>query len=193
MTMKNISLPEVNLSVDEVDNLKKMVLRTAEFGLDFERSITLSKIETINKQKSQLFRGSRVTSNNFQDAYKDFYRMISCLLTCHSVFPFYTEENVRRLECTSPDELAFVKFAESIGYKLEFRNENEVAFSSPQLTESKRNIKMKHEQSVRQVHYFSILREFKFDSTRQRHGLILRHVKTVNKSIRDIESSARKR
>jgi phospholipid-translocating ATPase len=41
MTMKNLALPEVNLNVGEIDNLKQMVLNTSKFGLDFERNITL--------------------------------------------------------------------------------------------------------------------------------------------------------
>ena len=46
-------------------------------------------------------------------------------MVCHNVTP--TIDNGERvLQASSPDEIALVKLAESIGYHLESRNNNEI-------------------------------------------------------------------
>lgn len=47
--------------------------------------------------------------------------MISCLALCHNVTPTYPDPNdptIREFQASSPDEVALVKFADTLGLKL---------------------------------------------------------------------------
>lgn len=52
--------------------------------------------------------------------------MISALVLCHNVTPVINNNNERELQASSPDEVALVKFAEELGYKLDSRTQQEV-------------------------------------------------------------------
>lgn len=47
--------------------------------------------------------------------------LITCLALCHNVTPTYPDANdtsIREFQASSPDEVALVKFADSLGLKL---------------------------------------------------------------------------
>ena len=104
--------------------------------------------------------------------------MMCCIMTCHSVFPSYNKESECEWESTSSDELAFIQFAESIGYILEFRTQNEVAFSTPLIQQKISKSANKQHDPDRLVHYFLILKDFKFSSDRQRQSVVLKYTKS---------------
>jgi phospholipid-translocating ATPase len=47
--------------------------------------------------------------------------MVSAMCLCHNVTPVINNSNERELQASSPDEVALVKFAEELGYKLDSR------------------------------------------------------------------------
>ena len=82
----------------------------------------------------------------------------TCLAVCHNVTPML-EDGKRTLQASSPDDIALVNIAESLGLGLEEKTLKEVAI---------RNCQGKRES-------FRILQNFPFTSTRKRMGIILQH------------------
>lgn len=56
------------------------------------------------------------------------------LSLCHNVTPVI-DEGVRGLQGSSPDELTLVSFAESLGYVVADRNEEQIVIKGPEGTE----------------------------------------------------------
>ena len=83
----------------------------------------------------------------------------TCLAICHNVTPTM-EEGVKNLQASSPDEIALVNIAESLGSTLEERTLKEISFINCQ--------------GVKES--FKILQTFPFTSTRKRMGIILQHL-----------------
>ena len=59
---------------------------------------------------------------NRRDEEKIIRDMVTSLILCHNVTPVINNEGERELQASSPDEVALVKFAESLGYFLESRD-----------------------------------------------------------------------
>lgn len=88
--------------------------------------------------------------------------MITALALCHNVTPTYpdpTDHSVREFQASSPDEIALVKFADSLGMKLIERDQN--------ITEIE-NVAGKKER-------YTILANFPFSSDTKRMGIILQN------------------
>lgn len=86
---------------------------------------------------------------------------ITCLAVCHNVTPT-VEDNVRNFQASSPDEIALVKIAESLGLMLEERTLKEIVVKS---SDSRKEV-------------FKILQIFPFTSASKRMGIIVQHVKS---------------
>ena len=55
--------------------------------------------------------------------------LITCLALCHNVTPTYPDPNdqsIREFQASSPDEVALVKFADSLGMKLLDRDQQKI-------------------------------------------------------------------
>jgi phospholipid-translocating ATPase len=83
------------------------------------------------------------------------------LVLCHNVSPVLTDEG-RELQAASPDELALVKFAESLGFSIIDRSSHEITVVFPDNSENT----------------FKILENFVFSSERKRMGIIVKHTGT---------------
>lgn len=83
--------------------------------------------------------------------------VVSALILCHNVTP--TDDNGERvLQASSPDEIALVKFAEELGFRLKLKEVNRVVIEDPSGKEEE----------------FEILENFPFSSERKRMGILLR-------------------
>jgi len=78
------------------------------------------------------------------------------------VTPIITESGERDYQASSPDEIALVKFAESLGVILKERDTDSVVIEYPDKTE----------------HKFKILANFPFSSKTKRMGILMRHLNT---------------
>lgn len=78
--------------------------------------------------------------------------------------PIVNEEGVRDYQASSPDEIALVKFAESLGVILKERDTDSVTLEYPDKSE----------------HTFKILANFPFSSKTKRMGILMRHVNSGN-------------
>lgn len=55
--------------------------------------------------------------------------LITCLALCHNVTPTYpdpSDPTIRDFQASSPDEVALVKFADSLGMKLMDRDQQKI-------------------------------------------------------------------
>ncbi len=86
---------------------------------------------------------------------------ITCLAVCHNVTPTI-EDGVKTFQASSPDEIALVKIAESLGLILSERTLKEIIIRNPFGDDEK----------------FKILQIFPFTSASKRMGIILQHVPT---------------
>jgi phospholipid-translocating ATPase len=81
---------------------------------------------------------------------------------CHNVTPVNTIENgqrIKELQASSPDEVALVKFAESLNMELIEREEQKIVIQNP----------------VGKLEEYKVLANFPFSSETKRMGIILKH------------------
>lgn len=82
---------------------------------------------------------------------------------CHNVTPVYPNEHdksIKELQASSPDEVALVKFGDSLGMVLLEREDQKIVIQNPN----------------GQIEEYEILANFPFSSETKRMGIILRHV-----------------
>lgn len=88
--------------------------------------------------------------------------LITALALCHNVtptFPNPEDKNVVEYQASSPDEVALVKFAESLDMRLMERDQNEIVI----------------ENAAKNSESYSILANFPFSSDTKRMGIVVRH------------------
>lgn len=89
--------------------------------------------------------------------------LIAALSLCHNVTPIYNSEtNEKSYQASSPDEIALVKLAESMGMCLHKRTQAQITLKTPQNREETYEIKA----------------NFPFSSESKRMGILLRQVET---------------
>lgn len=88
--------------------------------------------------------------------------MITGLAICHNVTPILNQDGTRDYQASSPDEIALVKYAESLGIILAERDPGSIVLSYPN------DIK----------HRYEILGNFPFSSKTKRMGIIVRQLET---------------
>ena len=88
--------------------------------------------------------------------------LILSLSLCHNVTPVYPDENdpsVKEFQASSPDEIALVKFAESLDMKLVEREELFIKLENP----------------CGEIEEYDVLQNFPFTSESKRMGIIVKH------------------
>ena len=91
--------------------------------------------------------------------------LITALALCHNVTPTYPDENDKTLveyQASSPDEVALVKFAESLDMRLFERDQTKITIKN----------------SGGDFETYEILANFPFSSDTKRMGIIMQHEKT---------------
>lgn len=91
--------------------------------------------------------------------------MITCLALCHNVTPTYPDPDdptFRDFQASSPDEVALVKFADSLGMNLMERDQQKIVIKN----------------SAGRLEEYHVLANFPFSSETKRMGIVLRHVQT---------------
>lgn len=87
---------------------------------------------------------------------------MTALALCHNVTPVYPDEHDRTIvefQASSPDEVALVKFADSLNMKLVERDQNLIEIIN----------------SNGDTERYDVLANFPFSSERKRMGIVLRH------------------
>lgn len=87
--------------------------------------------------------------------------MLTAIAVCHNVTPV-DENGEKSYQASSPDEIALVKLAESVGMSLEFRDQKS----------------MKIINSIGKEENYEVLENFPFSSDTKRMGILVRHKET---------------
>ena len=91
--------------------------------------------------------------------------MIAALALCHNVTPYYKETvdgKEKDLIASSPDEIALVKFSDSLGYDLKEREATVIRLTNP----------------GGKLEEYEILANFPFSSETKRMGIVVRNTST---------------
>lgn len=86
--------------------------------------------------------------------------LITALAVCHNVTPTTNDEGVREFQASSPDEIALVKIAESLGLRLQHRDEQSMSIVD----------------SSGRTQEYRIVNNFPFSSETKRMGIIVYNV-----------------
>jgi len=88
--------------------------------------------------------------------------LFTALGVCHNVTPTYNNDGEREFQASSPDEVALVKFVDSIGLELVERDEDNITLKNPSGS----------------IEKYKVLANFPFSSESKRMGIIVRHEKS---------------
>lgn len=88
--------------------------------------------------------------------------LFTALAVCHNVTPTYNNDGEREFQASSPDEVALVKFVDSIGMELIERDENRIC--------------LKNTNGF--VEEYRVLANFPFSSESKRMGIIVEHIQS---------------
>lgn len=87
---------------------------------------------------------------------------ITALALCHNVtptFPNPDNKDIVEYQASSPDEIALVKFADTLDMRLVERDQNKITIQN----------------AVKTLETYSILANFPFSSDTKRMGIVMRH------------------
>ena len=153
MILKKISMQRIEYSSDNRKLLIKTFTKNCDKNLgpmsDYVKK--LAEFQKI-KGKGKIYKNLR-RKNDF--LLRDF---LTALVICHNVTPSYTDGKVS-YQASSPDEIAFVKFCESINLKLLKRDQKTILIQLPN--------------KVKET--YDILAIFPFKSSTKRMGIVVRH------------------
>ncbi|TNV85311.1 hypothetical protein FGO68_gene5532 [Halteria grandinella] len=91
--------------------------------------------------------------------------LVTCLALCHNVTPTYPDPSdlsIREFQASSPDEVALVKFSDTLGLKLLERDQQKIVIQN----------------TAGVVEEYHVLANFPFSSETKRMGIVLRHVQS---------------
>ncbi|KAG8780763.1 putative aminophospholipid-translocase [Serendipita sp. 397] len=150
MELKKLHMGTMSYGSDSMDEVAHQ-LATA-FGVTAEQM--MQRIGTITGGQLAT-RGRRDISSRVRD-------VVLTLALCHNVTPVTNDDGSVTYQASSPDEVAIVKWTESVGLRLIFRDRTKIELQTPQGT----NIS------------FEVLDLFPFTSESKRMGIIVRDTKT---------------
>lgn len=147
-------------------------LLTDKTGTLTRNEMTLKRIrlqnEGISDENASIKFGFLKNINSLETAMEhprqeNIKNMLKALSICHNVTPVFTDEEIS-FQASSPDEIAFVKYADLYGFELTHRTENSIWVDLEKGTTEK----------------YVILDIFPFSSTTKRMGIIVQHPNTGN-------------
>lgn len=143
IVMSEDSIVDLNLTITDECNKSKGPMKDVEEIYTFnEENIQNSGRKRIRRNRNNIIRDS-----------------ITALCVCHNVTPI-EENGERQLQASSPDEVALVKLAESVGFKLLERNSNGMKIQTPSGS----------------VETYEIIACFPFSSDTKRMGILVKYV-----------------
>ena len=150
MIFKNLSLEQNQFKDEDIDELRKIL--KSECGKEKGPMPDVFKRLEEGKDKGKVVK--RVSDKVVRD-------MLTAIAVCHNVTPV-EEEGVKTYQASSPDEVALVKLAESVGLSLEFRDQ--------------KNMRIRN--AVGAEENYEVLENFPFSSDTKRMGILVRHKET---------------
>lgn len=198
MELKKLHMGTMSYGVDSMDEVRKHI-KTGLIAKQLEASSATQFVSTSLSSSATRRRNSNSSSVNAAAKYTRYHRDISSRITdivqalalCHNVTPILNEteknsdgatshdsiavefENIKdgsiSYQASSPDEVAIVKWTESVGVTLVYRD-----MTSIKLRWTSADV----DTSVSEVFSYDILNVFPFSSETKRMGIIIRDVQT---------------
>lgn len=152
MIFKQICFESGVFTEDNIDELKEIINDECKKSNGPLKDIEDNLQNIVNTSSKKRLRRNR--NNVIRDA-------ITALCLCHNVTPI-EDEGKRELQAASPDEVALVKLAESLGFFLKERN----------------SLKMFIVNSAGENEHYDIIAVFPFSSDTKRMGILVRHIES---------------
>ncbi|CAI2369958.1 unnamed protein product [Moneuplotes crassus] len=165
MDFKKLATEFSTFTVDDLDDIRNIIEKNCHDedspAKDLYRALypteeDLDLTKTGSKGKSNTMRRKKRRDLNY--SIRD---LATALAICHNVTPVHNNEGERELQASSPDEVALVKFVESLGYSLERRDQKEIIIKN----------------KIGVMEEFEILECFPFSSDTKRMGIVVKYKK----------------
>ena len=159
MIFKKLVTENSHYCEDDIPEIKRLIKKNCEKydnpKHDASEVDLLDKNLSLDKNPKKIQRKNR-RENDF--VLRD---IITALAVCHNVTPAF-DEGIKVYQASSPDEVALVKFAESLNMTLKSRNQEEMTVENP----------------TGSLEEYRILAMFPFSSESKRMGILVRNLKT---------------
>jgi len=165
MDFKKLATEFSTFTVDDLGDIRNIIEKNCHDedspAKDLYRALypteeDLDLTKTGSKGKSNTMRRKKRRDLNY--SIRD---LATALAICHNVTPVHNNEGERELQASSPDEVALVKFVESLGYSLERRDQKEITIKN----------------KIGVLEEFEILECFPFSSDTKRMGIVVKYKK----------------
>eukprot|EP01087_Luapelamoeba_hula_P020418 TRINITY_DN6962_c0_g1_i1.p1 TRINITY_DN6962_c0_g1~~TRINITY_DN6962_c0_g1_i1.p1 ORF type:complete len:1107 (+),score=152.37 TRINITY_DN6962_c0_g1_i1:336-3656(+) len=150
MVFKKLHIGTISFSKDTLEDIREYLHATGTSGT------------TTAVTEPSPMRGYRQASTRNKTAWR-VHEVVMALALCHNVSPVIDDQTQEiSYQASSPDEVALVKFTESVGVTLVGRSVSTITLRLPH----------------NQIEEFEVLQIFPFSSERKRMGIILKHTST---------------
>ncbi|CAJ0881356.1 8247_t:CDS:10 [Entrophospora sp. SA101] len=156
MELKKLHMGTMSYSSDTMDEISSQLeIAFGQPGIYKENFFYTTRASTSLQTPSLVGKGRRDMTSRIRD-------IILALALCHNVTPVIDVDNLVTYQASSPDEVAIVKWTESVGLTLVFRDINEMHLRTPHGN----------------ILEFKILQIFPFTSESKRMGIIVQDKQT---------------
>ncbi len=150
MIFKKLVTENSHYCEDDIPEIKRLIKKNCE---KTEIPFEIDLLDKSQKPVKNLKKNRRENDYVLRD-------IITALAVCHNVTPAF-DEGVKVYQASSPDEVALVKFAESLNMTLKSRNQEEMTIETP----------------TGNTEEYRILAMFPFSSESKRMGILVRNLK----------------
>ncbi|KAH9851263.1 protein transporter [Lenzites betulinus] len=151
MEMKKLHMGTVSYGFDSMDEVAHQL--AVAFGSSSEQG---------HGRQNSLATGVQLASRGRRDMSSRVHDVVLSLALCHNVTPVYNDDGTVTYQASSPDEVAIVKWTESVGLRLTFRDRTRIELQTP---------------SGARIS-FEVLDIFPFTSESKRMGIVVRDSQT---------------
>ncbi|KAI0659521.1 aminophospholipid-transporting P-type ATPase [Cubamyces menziesii] len=151
MEMKKLHMGTVSYGYDSMDEVAHQLAMA--FGTSPEHG---------HGRQNSVPTGVQLATRGRRDMSSRVHDVVLSLALCHNVTPVYNDDGTVTYQASSPDEVAIVKWTESVGLRLTFRDRTRIELQTP---------------SGARIS-FEVLDIFPFTSESKRMGIIVRDAQT---------------
>ncbi|KAI0369507.1 protein transporter [Pilatotrama ljubarskyi] len=151
MEMKKLHMGTVSYGFDSMDEVAHQL--AVAFGSSSEHG---------HGRQNSLQTGVQLATRGRRDMSSRVHDVVLSLALCHNVTPVYNDDGTVTYQASSPDEVAIVKWTESVGLRLTFRDRTRIELQTPPGARIS----------------FDVLDIFPFTSESKRMGIIVRDAQT---------------
>ncbi|KAL1943316.1 hypothetical protein VTO73DRAFT_4391 [Trametes versicolor] len=149
--------------------MKKLHMGTVSYGFESMDEVAhqlavafASSSEHAHGRQNSLQTGVQLATRGRRDMSSRVHDVVLSLALCHNVTPVYNDDGTVTYQASSPDEVAIVKWTESVGLRLTFRDRTRIELQTP---------------SGARIN-FEVLDIFPFTSESKRMGIVVRDSQT---------------